>query len=288
MFQCWNQAFQIVDFHGCSPNINSSWCVEQCGGWLIWPYYVHVSSCLKSRFYGRNTIITFSNRGLAIAALPWMLDLWSLCWTVFMETGSSRLIFSFADTCAAVVLWFFWTILLNVWQSLSVNADFHPLFLFVDVIAPWFPYANITLETLVLDTPNNVAVSVRDASVKCTPMICPLSKSDKFPIFWFFHMDCHTTQSLMLWHQHCRVQTDKNVQCCQLKFFQCMQHKFVPQFLSVSIILSTPCMFDVILTLTANSMFRCEVPVSDIKTLLSKSARQLLSICNHKISTYVV
>jgi hypothetical protein len=28
-------------------------------------------------------------------------------------------------------------------------------------------------------------------------MICPLSKSDKSPIFWFIHMDCQSTQSLI-------------------------------------------------------------------------------------------
>jgi hypothetical protein len=42
-----------------------------------------------------------------------------------------------------------------------------------------------------------VAVSVIDAPVKHAPTICPLSKSDKFPICQFFHMDCHSTQSLM-------------------------------------------------------------------------------------------
>jgi hypothetical protein len=41
MFYCWNQAFQIVGFLGCSPNVNSSCCREQNEG-LIWPYYVHL------------------------------------------------------------------------------------------------------------------------------------------------------------------------------------------------------------------------------------------------------
>jgi hypothetical protein len=36
----------------------------------------------------------------------------------------------------------------------------------------------------------------------------------------------------------------KNIQCCQLKFFQCNQRiNSVPKFLGVSIILSTPCIF---------------------------------------------
>jgi hypothetical protein len=41
----------------------------------------------------------------------------------------------------------------------------------------------ITLETFTLDTPNNVAVFVTDALAKWAPMICPLSKSEKSPIF---------------------------------------------------------------------------------------------------------
>jgi hypothetical protein len=34
-----NQAFRIVGFLGCSPNVNSSWCREQRDGRLIWPYH---------------------------------------------------------------------------------------------------------------------------------------------------------------------------------------------------------------------------------------------------------
>jgi hypothetical protein len=43
-------------------------------------------------------------RGLATAALPWMLDLWSSRQTVYVETESSRWILSSAVNCAAVVL----------------------------------------------------------------------------------------------------------------------------------------------------------------------------------------
>jgi hypothetical protein len=42
-------------------------------------------------------------------------------------------------TCAAVVLWFFETVILKVRWSLSASADFCPLFLFADVIFPWMP-----------------------------------------------------------------------------------------------------------------------------------------------------
>jgi hypothetical protein len=60
-------------------------------------------------------------------------------------------------TCAAVVLWFFKTILQNVWRPLSVSFDFRPLFIFVDVAFPRFVYANIALDIVTIDTPNNVA-----------------------------------------------------------------------------------------------------------------------------------
>jgi hypothetical protein len=64
---------------------------------------------------------------------------------------------------------------------------------------------DIASETVALDTPNNVAVFITDAPVKCAPMICHLSKLDKFPSFQFFHTDCHSTESLMNWHEHFRV-----------------------------------------------------------------------------------
>jgi hypothetical protein len=66
-------------------------------------------------------------------------------------------------------------------------------------------YADITLETVALDTPNNAAVFVTDAPAKRAPMIYPLSKSDKSPFFWFFHTDCHSIQLLMHWHEHYKV-----------------------------------------------------------------------------------
>jgi hypothetical protein len=93
-----------------------------------------------------------------------MLDLWSSRRTDFVETGSSKWIFSSAVTYVEVVVWFFEKkILLNVRWFLSVNVDFRPLFLFTTVVFPWFVYADITLETVALDTPNNVADFATDA-----------------------------------------------------------------------------------------------------------------------------
>jgi hypothetical protein len=93
----------------------------------------------------------------------------------------------------------------NVWRSLCVNFDFGPLFLSDDVVFPLLLYADITLESVALDTPNNVAVSVTDATAKQASTICPFLKSDKSPVFLFLHTDCHSTQSLMHWHEHYRM-----------------------------------------------------------------------------------
>jgi hypothetical protein len=49
--------FWIVGFPVCSPNANSSWCREQREGRLICPYHARVSSCLMSRFHGRDTTV---------------------------------------------------------------------------------------------------------------------------------------------------------------------------------------------------------------------------------------
>jgi hypothetical protein len=96
-------------------------------------------------------------------------------------------------------------------RSLTVNVDFCPLDLIPNVVFPWFMYADVTLETVALDTPNNLAVFVTDVPANRVPTICPLSKSDKSSIFRFFHTDCHSAQSLTLnrslmhSHQHYRV-----------------------------------------------------------------------------------
>jgi hypothetical protein len=58
VFHCWNQAFRIVGFLECSPNVNSSWCREQREGHLISPYHVRISSCLMSRLYGLTSSFT--------------------------------------------------------------------------------------------------------------------------------------------------------------------------------------------------------------------------------------
>jgi hypothetical protein len=90
-------------------------------------------------------------------------------------------------------VWFFETILLIVRRFLSVNVDFLTLFLFTDIVLPWFVYSDITLTIFALDTPNNVAGFVIEAPATRALTISLLSKSEKSPILRFFHMDSHST-----------------------------------------------------------------------------------------------
>jgi hypothetical protein len=43
-----------------------------------------------------------------------------------------------------------------------------------DIVFLWFVYANITLETVALDTPNNVAVFITAAPAKRALTVCSL------------------------------------------------------------------------------------------------------------------
>jgi hypothetical protein len=72
-----------------------------------------------------------------------------------------------------------------------------------------------------------VVAFVTDIPAKRAPTICPLSKSDMSPIFWFFsHGLSHNTITNALTRELQSVNKWKNIQCCQVKFFQCSQHKF--------------------------------------------------------------
>jgi hypothetical protein len=128
VFHCWNQAFWIVGFLGCSPNKNSSWCREQHEGQLIWAHYTRFQlsniQILWSWHHRWRIWVSFSViNGLAIEVLLWMLDLWSSHQTDFVETGSSRWIVSSAVTCAAVALWFWkqsFSMYNNLFPSMSI------------------------------------------------------------------------------------------------------------------------------------------------------------------------
>jgi hypothetical protein len=232
VFHCWNYAFRTVGFLVCSPNaslrdvadslkedstdhITRAFPVVWCPGFMSWHHHLDIWALLSAIW------------GFAIAALLWVLDLWSSRQTVFMETRSSRWIFSSAVICAAVVLWIFETILLKLRRSHSVNVDFHPLFPLVDVVLPWFVYADVTLETVALDTPNNMAVFVTDAPEKtCTNDLFSfkIRQVSHFPIL--SHGPSLNTITNALTRALQSVNNGKKrIQCCQPKFFQCSQHE---------------------------------------------------------------
>ena len=125
-------------------------------------------------------------RGSAIAALPWMLDLWSSCQTVFVE-----MVFKMNIEFCCHLQWFTDTILFNVWWSLSLSFGFWQLFLLADNVLPWFVYVVITLEATTLDTPNKVVVLVTDAPAKHIQNNCAFWKSEKSPILQYFHTNCY-------------------------------------------------------------------------------------------------
>jgi hypothetical protein len=92
-----------------------------------------------------------------------------------------------------------------------------------------------------------VIVFVADAPAKRAPTICPFSKSDKNPIIQFFQTGCHSTQLLMHWREHNRVYTNgrRKFSVPNRGSFNVANIKnYIPQFLSVSIIVSTPCTFN--------------------------------------------
>ncbi len=115
----------------------------------------------------------------SIAALLWMLALWSSLWSVFVETGSSwwicRLFVTFG--CISFVLIGQSFLVFDGPYSLSVFNHYSVL-----LVLPCFAYAVIIIKTVVFKTQNNWAVKVTDASAKQALMIRCFWKSDKPPI----------------------------------------------------------------------------------------------------------
>jgi hypothetical protein len=129
-------------------------------------------------------------------------------------------------TCSAVILWF----VRNNPQCTTISfchCWFSPLYPFVDVVFPWFVYADIISETVALDTPNNVAVFVTDAPTKNINDLSSfnIGQVSSFPILSHgLSLSTITTNSLTQTLQSVNKQ-NKNIQCCQLKFFQCSEDK---------------------------------------------------------------
>jgi hypothetical protein len=114
MFCCWNQAFWILGFLGCSPNVNSYWCRERREGWLIWPYHACVSSCLILTPSFTHLSITFSNQRFSNCNPTVDVRFFKLMSDSFCGNRVFKMNIQFCCpvTCAAVLEWFFETILL--------------------------------------------------------------------------------------------------------------------------------------------------------------------------------
>jgi hypothetical protein len=135
--------------------------------------------------------ITFSNQRFSICSPTAGVGFVKLTTDSFCGKWAFKVNIQFCCHLCCNSSLFFKTTVLNVRRSLSVSVHFRPLFLFADVF-PGF------METVALDTTNNVAVFVADApSKRALTMMCPVSKSDKSPIFRFFRKGYHSTQSLM-------------------------------------------------------------------------------------------
>jgi len=154
IFYSWNQAFSIIGFLGCSQNTNPAWCWEKHEGWLIWPHFCFQSDIqvLWSSLHLSRLLALFSViRGLAVAVVAWMWDLWSSHQTDFVKMVFKMNTEFCSHLCCTSSM-----ILRH--NPLSLSFGFQPLFLSADDLFPWFVYAIITLETAALYTPNKVAI----------------------------------------------------------------------------------------------------------------------------------
>ena len=120
---------------------------------LIWPHHVFRIIRLLVLWSSNHLfcLLALSSviRVLAIAAVPWMLDLWSSRRAVCVETRSSRWVLSSTVTFTAVVLWFLDTIPFEVRRSPSLSLGCRPLFLSADDVYSWYVYAVTTLDTCI-------------------------------------------------------------------------------------------------------------------------------------------
>ena len=176
MFHGWIQVFRITGFIGRSPHTHTRPDVgnnhEGRSPDHITDFQSDVQVLRSSHNLFHILALLSAIRGLVIAALPWMLDLWNSRRTAFVETRPSRWQSSSVVTFAAVILWFWDTILFSVRWFLSLSFGFRRLLLSADEVFSWFVCAVITLDAAALDTANEVAVLVTDAPAKRSPTVC--------------------------------------------------------------------------------------------------------------------
>ena len=114
-----------------------------------------------------------------------------------VETGELRCTFNSAMIWAAVVSCFLDTIQFSTQTSLSDSFLLHQQLIMLDVVRPSWWYADITWDTVALDTSQRLAVLVTDAPARRAPTICPLLSSDMSPMMLcalqYFEQNCALT-----------------------------------------------------------------------------------------------
>jgi hypothetical protein len=127
-------------------------------------------------------------RGLATAALPWMLDLWNVV-ECFCRNRVFQMNIEFCRCCSSCVI--FRHNLLQRTAMCFTYFSFSATIPIADDVFTWFIYAIVTLETAALDNQNTLALSVTDAPAELASSICPLWKSYKSPTLQYFHANCY-------------------------------------------------------------------------------------------------
>jgi hypothetical protein len=88
-------------------------------------------------------------------------------------------------------------------------------------------YDDITLETVAVDTPNNVAVLSQMLQLNPYQRSVLFQNRTSLPFPILSHgLSLSTITTALTRALQSVNKRNKNIQCCQLKFFQCSQHKF--------------------------------------------------------------
>jgi hypothetical protein len=101
-------------------------------------------------------------------------------------------------------------------------------------------YADTTFKTVALDTHDNAAVFVTDAPAKHTQVICPLSRQVSHFLILSHRLSLSTISTDMRTTE-CKHTGIHSVLPNKVLSMQPTRTNFIPQFLSVSIILHTHC-----------------------------------------------
>lgn len=158
--------------HNSSEN-NSCFTFSAAQGLSCWH---HWNWCLAS---------TWVTKGLVIAAPPWILTLWSSQWTFLVERGELRYALNSAVSWAVCSLYHLLSYQSNmtffdtIWVSTSLSDSFLlcPELLLLDVVHPMWGYADITLDSVILNSSQTLAVLVLFWTFICLPLCSVIHSS---------------------------------------------------------------------------------------------------------------